>query len=81
MDDIDRICARSAKCPIYSGILGSKEVLIHTYKDLYCENGKEGREKCKRYQVAEITGACPPGLLPNSRLSVEDVIKNMSPQK
>jgi len=76
MDD-DIICERALKCPIYSGILASNEVLIQTYKNLYCDAGKHGRDKCKRYQVALLVGKCPPDILPNSNLSVEDIIRNM----
>jgi len=76
MDD-DKICERSIKCPIYAGILESNLVLIHTFKHLYCENGNLGRERCKRYKVAMRTGKCPPNILPNSRLSVDDIIRMM----
>ena len=77
----DKICEKSEKCPIYSGILGSKRVLIQTYKNLYCENGKAGREKCKRYRVAVIMGTCPPNVLPNSNLSVDAIINQMENSK
>ena len=80
MDD-DKICIRSAKCPIYNGILESNEVLIKTYKDLYCENGSKGRENCKRYQVVLIEGSCPPDILPNSDLSVDTIIRLMEASK
>jgi len=77
MDDV-KICARSAKCPIYTGILESNEILINAYKSLYCENGKTGRENCKRYQVASIVGSSPPDdILPNSDLSVDTIIRLM----
>jgi hypothetical protein len=76
MDD-DRICEKVAKCPIYTGILEANPVLIQTYKNLYCENGKSGREKCKRYQVSSRVGYSPPDLLPNSQVSVEDIIRKM----
>ncbi len=73
----DKICEKSGKCPIYTGILESNPVLIQTYKHLYCENGKEGRERCKRYQVATRVGSCPPDILPNSHLSVNDIVRRM----
>ena len=73
MED-DKICFRSAKCPIYTGVLGSNEVLIKTFKTMYCNNGKEAHEKCKRYQVAAIAGSCPPSILPNSKKSVEEIL-------
>ena len=77
METDEKICHRSAKCPIYSGVLDSKGVLIKTYKNLYCENGKAGHEKCKRYQVAMIAGSSPPDLLPNSSLPVEEIVMRM----
>ncbi len=72
-----KICEKAVKCPIYGGVLESNPVLIRTYKNLYCENGEEGRAKCKRYQVALIAGSCPPDVLPNSHLSVNDIIRRM----
>ena len=80
MDD-EKICMRSAKCPIYTGILESNEVLIRTYKNLYCENGKEGRENCKRFQVASIAGSCPPDILPNNDLTVDTILRLMAHPK
>ena len=76
MED-DKICEKAMKCPIYNGVLGSNEVLIKTFKNLYCEKGKSGREKCKRYQVSEIAGTCPPNILPNSKVSVKCIIEEM----
>jgi len=74
MDD-DKICVNSGTCPIYTGILESNALLIETYKRLYCENGKQGRENCKRYQVLSIMGTCPYDILPNSDLSVDTIIR------
>jgi len=76
MDD-DKICIKSEKCPIYAGILESKEILVETYKSLYCENGKPGHENCKRYQVSLVAGTCPPDILPNNDLSVDTIIRLM----
>jgi len=75
--DENKICVKSTKCPIYAGILESNEVLIQIYKRAYCENGKKGRDSCKRYQVSLIAGLCPPDILPNSHLSVEYIISKM----
>ena len=80
MED-DKICVKSAKCPIYAGILESQEILIQTYKSLYCENGKQGRDHCKRFQVELIAGICPPDILPNSDLSVDTIIRLMRHSK
>jgi hypothetical protein len=76
MDDA-KICERAEKCPLFGGLLESNKLLIQTYKHLYCENGKAGREKCKRYQVATKAGSCPHDILPNSSLLVDEIIKRM----
>ncbi len=76
-----KICEKAVKCPIYSGVLESNMVLIQTYKHLYCENGEEGRAKCKRYQVALIAESCPPDILPNSHLSVKDILRKIEADK
>ena len=73
----DKICERSVKCPIYTGVLEENQVLIQTYKNLFCQNGAVGREKCKRYQVFMRIGSCPPDLLPNSQMTVDEIIKRM----
>jgi len=70
-----KICERSVKCPIYNGILNSNEMMIQTYKELYCDSGQKNHNRCIRYQVVKIIGYCPPDILPNSHLSVEDIIK------
>jgi len=72
-----KICFRAEKCPIYNGLLESKDVLVKTIKGLYCEKGVENHQKCKRYQVAAIAGSCPPDILPNNHQPVEDIIKKM----
>lgn len=73
----DKICEKSEKCPIYRGVLESNPVLIKTYKHLYCENGAVGRASCKRYQVALRVGSCPPDILPNSHLSVNEIVRRI----
>jgi len=44
---------------------------------MYCENGKEGRENCKRYQVFLIAGHCPADILPNSDLPADIIVMLM----
>jgi hypothetical protein len=73
-------CEKTAKCPIYSGILQSNEILTQTYKKLFCESGSAGKNKCKRYQVAQIMGSCPPNILPNTHLAVDEIVEKMKAQ-
>ena len=77
----NKVCEKSKKCPIYSGILNSNDLLIGTYKDLYCESTQENIEKCKRYQVSRILGYCPDNILPNSHMSVEEIVKTAKQQE
>ena len=71
------VCEKVEKCPIYLGILKSNEMLTRTYKNLFCENGVEGKNKCVRYQVAKVMGSCPPNILPNTKVSVEEIVEKM----
>lgn len=70
------ICPKTPKCPIFNGILKGTE-FTDTYKQLYCEAGQEGRDRCKRFQVALRTGKCPDNILPNASRTVEEIIQMM----
>jgi hypothetical protein len=70
------ICPKTEKCPIFSGVLQGTEY-TDTYKNLYCLAGTVGREKCRRFQVAQKVGMCPPDILPNSSKKVDDIIAIM----
>ena len=72
----DAVCPKTPKCPIFNGVLKGTEY-TETYKKLYCEAGEDGRMRCRRYQVAEKVGVCPPDILPNSSKSVEIIIESM----
>jgi len=74
--EANNICPRTEKCPIFSGILKGTEY-TETYKKLYCLNGEEGRNKCKRYLVFKIISKCLDNLLPNSSKSIEEIIELM----
>jgi hypothetical protein len=72
----EQLCPNTPKCPIFSGILKGTEY-TETYKRLYCEGGVDGRERCRRFQVSQLTGMCPPEILPNSSKTVEEIIQKM----
>jgi len=76
--DNDNICIKAATCPIYNDILQSNEFMIQIYKSMYCENGEEGRNNCKRYQVFVRAGKCPPDILPNNDLPVDTIVMLMN---
>lgn len=72
----DDLCPKTPKCPIFNGILRGSEY-SETYRNLYCKAGIEGRMKCRRFQVSEKVGKCPPGVLPNSSKTVDQIIEEM----
>lgn len=69
-------CPNTEKCPIFTGILKGTE-FTGTYKKLYCLNGEKGRNNCKRFQVAQIMGKCPPNVLPNSTMTIDEIVSKM----
>ena len=77
----DKICEKTEKCPIYTGVLKSNEILTNTYKNLFCLNGPEGRNSCRRYQVSKEMGKCPSHILPNSQMSAKEIINKMNAEK
>ncbi len=69
-------CPNTPKCPIFNGVLKGTEY-TSTYRNLYCESGESGRNKCRRFQVAQIMGRCPENILPNSIKTVEEIVEAM----
>jgi hypothetical protein len=70
------LCPKTPKCPIFNGVLQGTQY-TDTYQNLYCKSGTTGRLKCRRFQVAEKCGMCPPDILPNSSKTVDDIINMM----
>ncbi len=66
-------CEGIEKCPIFNGVLKDKKMTTKSYQIQYCTAGEEGYSKCKRLQVKQRYGVCPPDLLPNSSLSIEQI--------
>ena len=69
-------CPKTPACPIFNGILKGTEY-TEVYQKQYCLAGEVGRQKCRRYQVASVTGKCPPNILPNSIKTAEQIIDEM----
>jgi len=69
-------CPKTPACPIFNGVLKGTEY-TDVYKRLYCEAGEEARKRCRRFQVASITGKCPPGVLPNASKTAEAIVAEM----
>lgn len=72
-------CPNFEKCPIYLGILKGKTLTSKAYVQFFCES--ENYTQCKRFMVKKATGVCPPDLLPNSVLTVEEIVAKYSLSK
>jgi hypothetical protein len=70
------LCPKTPACPIFNGILKGTE-FTDVYKKQYCEAGESGRKRCRRFQVASLTGKCPPNVLPNSSKTAEEIVIEM----
>jgi hypothetical protein len=70
-------CPKTPACPIFNGILKGTE-FTEVYRKLYCEAGEVGRKRCRRFQVASITGKCPPNILPNATKTAEQIVEEMA---
>lgn len=65
-------CPKYERCPIYTGILKDKNITANAYRRFFCDS--DDHVNCKRYMVSQSVGVCPPDLLPNSPLSVDEII-------
>lgn len=72
----DKVCPKTANCPIFNGILKGTE-FTEVYKKQYCEAGLAARQRCRRFQVAAVIGKCPPNVLPNSSKTAEEIVEEM----
>jgi hypothetical protein len=69
-------CPSAEKCPIFNGILKDKQFTSNAYRQQFCEAGESGRNNCKRWQCKNRYGKVPEDLLPNAKLSLEEIGKN-----
>lgn len=70
---MENICPKSTNCPIFNGVLKEKNMAAKSYQTQYCEAGEAKFTTCKRFIVSQQYGKCPPDLLPNSLLSIEQI--------
>ena len=69
------ICPNAETCNLFVGLLAGKEMYTDFYKSTYCCAEIEKRDKCKRFIIKSIYGKCPQDLLPNSSLSIEQIVQ------
>ena len=68
------ICPKVQECPIFNNKLLKNKDTEEAYKNIYCRNGIEKYLTCKRYLVVEKIGKCADFVMPNSFLTVEEII-------
>ncbi len=71
------LCPKVAKCPLFNGTLLKISGADESYKNLYCRAGESKWSTCKRYLTSEKVGKCPDWVLPNSSLSIEQIVQKM----
>ncbi len=66
-------CEKVDTCPIFQqGVLFSENTGV-TYRALYCQKSGKYLE-CKRYLVAKRGYKVPTTIMPNSRMTVDEII-------
>ena len=70
---MENVCPNSEQCPIFNGILFGKEITAKSYRNHFCNAGAVKWNSCKRFIIKEQYGKCPPDLLPNSSMTVEQI--------
>ncbi|NOQ24306.1 MAG: hypothetical protein GQ564_02990 [Bacteroidales bacterium] len=71
------ICSKVGKCPLFNGHLLKRSGSEESYKNLFCRAGKEKWSSCMRYQTSEKVGMCADWILPNSSLTIEQIVQKM----
>ncbi len=73
---MSEVCPKTVKCPLFNDNLLKREGSAEVYRNLYCKDGTKYKE-CKRYQVSEKVGKCADFVMPNSTMTVDQIIQKM----
>jgi hypothetical protein len=65
-------CIKFSACPIFNNNHDVENSLISSYKRIFCSAGEYNHKICKRYQVCELLGYCPPNVYPNSIINIKE---------
>ncbi len=74
------ICPKIAKCPLFNDNLLIRPESSTVYKNSYCLDHIRHKD-CMRYKVSEKLGSCPKFVMPNSMLTIEEIVERMNKQK
>jgi hypothetical protein len=69
-------CPKTPKCPLFNDNLLKRAESAEVYKRGYCKDSEKYKE-CMRYIVSEKVGKCADFVMPNSMLTVEQIIERM----
>jgi len=77
----ESVCPKLEKCPIFiKGVLFSEMTGV-AYKNLYCLKDNK-YPQCKRFMVSEkMDGPIPENILPNSVLSIDELLEQIKNKK
>jgi len=67
-------CPNIQDCPIFLNNVNHSEMVGLTYRSLYCLQVNKKYKVCKRYHaISKLGKAVPRNILPNSRVSVDEL--------
>ena len=72
------LCPKTPACPIFNGILKGTEFTEVT--ESYIARPVKPAETLQAFQIATLTGKCPPNVLPNATKTAEQIIAEMKHQ-
>ncbi len=71
------ICPKKEVCRLINDMIPEFPGPHDKYLADYCLSGKNNWSKCKRYQTATELGECPDFLLPDTKMSLPEIIDKM----
>jgi hypothetical protein len=71
---MDIICEKYYSCAVFKGVIRISQSNKEEYENNYCKSFEY--VKCKRYLVYKKVGYCPVDVLPDSILSIREIIKS-----
>lgn len=70
------LCPKIPLCRLFNDNLLKRAESVESYKNGYCRNSARYKE-CKRYIISEKVGKCADFIMPNSMLTIEQIIERM----
>ena len=82
MNDNINICPKQAVCNLFNDRITTfkSKMSLEIYKKLYCNAKDEYWKECKRLAIIKKTGKCADFVMPNSSLTIEQIIGKMKEQ-